>query len=312
MWRRKDRDRRWRGAPLSLALALGLGARASMAAPPDCANLIRRSETADQRVDYAGTKVVRSIGGRRNGERVVKVWHRAPDQTRIEFIEGGPRGGTLIQQGDQHYWSGPDRRVRRFISDQIPGRLDLLLQNYRAKVLRKEAVAGHRALVVSVEPKHAGNPRKVTWIEPRSGLALKTQLFSSAGELTEESAFQEIDLKPTFAPGLFDVPSSAPTAPDPTPVRPDFTPRRPAYLPPGYLLVRTSSFAERDGRVVAYLRYTDGLNTLSLFQARAGVGEPPGRGRGARVSGTAGDVQFSIIGDFPAGELQKMADSIRR
>src|SRR2546423_4510875 len=98
-----------RGA--SLALILGISGLA-LAAPAraDLAALLRRSETADARVDYSGTKVISSTHGHHHPgprERTVRIWHHAPDQTRIEFVAGGPPGGLLIEHGNDNFFCGP-------------------------------------------------------------------------------------------------------------------------------------------------------------------------------------------------------------
>jgi hypothetical protein len=51
----------------------------------------------------------------------------------------------------------------------------------------------------------------------------------------------------------------------------------PRYVPPGYLLVRKLSF-RRPGMEFVHLRYTDGLNTISLFQERRPGDAPDGPG----------------------------------
>jgi outer membrane lipoprotein-sorting protein len=312
-------SRRRGDALRALAAGLLLLVASSGPAAADLGFFLRRSETADTRVSYAGIKVLRGGGPPRRGgperaprERTVKVWHSAPDQTRIEFLSGGPEGSAIIQRGDRHYLRSASGDLRAWPHDSAPARVDLLLENYTVRKLRVEQVAGRKAFVLSVEPKHAGNPRKVVWIDSATGLALRTQLFDSNGDLSEESAFQEIDFHPIFAPGLFEVTGAPPTPSPPPPAEPDFTLRRPEYVPPGYLLVSTATWRERGGRIMAHFRYTDGLNTLSLFERRADSESRRGPGWGGRVSGVAGDMRFSLIGDIRLEELQKMAESIKR
>ena len=150
------------------------------------------------------------------------------------------------------------------------------------------------------------------WIDLQTSLTLKTQLFSSSGQLTEESTFTELSLHPVFAPNLFDVPLGAQPINPPPPISLDFTPKRPGYLPPGYMLVTTTNFTDRQGRLVACLRFTDGLNTLSLFETRAGAGDDPAWFRGHAITGLAGDVRFAIVADLSPAEVDNMARVLSR
>lgn len=312
------RSHSWRGSLLCagalgvLAAALACPVAAQRRPPPDPETLLRSSESAETRVDYSGVKSLRSNFGRRpeQEERKVKVYHRAPDQTRTEFLSGGPVGSVLIQRGDRHYWLEPGNRVRRVPPRNPPGRMDLLLENYRVRKLGFEKIAGRGAVMLAIEPKYPGNPKKHVWIDPRSGLTLKSQVFSSSGELREESAFVEIDCHPTLSDSQFEVPTGAPPLEPPRPVQLDFAPRRPRHLPPGYLLVSTSTMLDRRGRVVHHMRYTDGLNTLSLFEARATPNPDGPLMRDARQSGIIGDIRYSIAGDTSPEELRKMAESL--
>jgi outer membrane lipoprotein-sorting protein len=301
---------------------LPAGAAGASPARVDLATLLRRSETADARVDYSGTKVVVGTRGHHHRkapedqagphERTVHIWHLRPDQTRIEFVAGGPPGGTIIQHGNDHWVRGPRGDFRRFPREPSVGGVDLLLQNYALRKLKTETVAGRPALVIAVEPRHPGNPHKIVWLDTNTNLTLKTQLFNSAGELTEESEFSEIDYHPSFPPHHFDVPGGMNPVGPPAPVSLDFVPKRPDYLPPGYILIRTSSFRDRHARLVAYLRYTDGLNTLSLFETRAGPNEDSEWFRGPAIKGVAGDLRFAIVADLSPAELNKVAGALSR
>lgn len=280
-------------------------------AAADFDRLVRKAETAETRVSYEGVKSIRRFERRgHDEERVVRVQHRAPDNTRIESM-GGRGASVILRLGDRMYWCGPGRLPRGPGRERAVERLDLLLQNYSVRKLRSESVAGHGTLVLSIEPRHPGNPKKVIWVEPRSGLILKTQLFNSAGEITEESAFREVNLSPVFASSLFALSPDCKPLQEPPPLQPDFEPKRPAYVPPGYLLVRTTAFREREGRLVAYMKYTDGLNTLSLFQTRSRPGESDRWFGFARARGTVGDLRFAILGDTSREELNRMAESLR-
>src|SRR4051794_22857730 len=102
----------------ALAVLLSIG-NLALAAPAraDLAALLRRSETADARIDYSGTKVISSTHGHHHPgprERTVRIWHRAPDRSRIEFVAGGPPGGLIIEVGNDKFFRGQQGDFRRF------------------------------------------------------------------------------------------------------------------------------------------------------------------------------------------------------
>src|SRR5687767_1367761 len=106
MKRSHDKDGsvpRWRASLLcGLVWAAGLLFLPGRPAAADLGRLVRRGETADTRVSYEGTKVIRRFGRRGPGEeRLVRIQHRAPDNTRIEFIGGGPPGAAIVRLGDR-------------------------------------------------------------------------------------------------------------------------------------------------------------------------------------------------------------------
>jgi outer membrane lipoprotein-sorting protein len=278
------------GGGSAVSHAFGGGARH---AGSDPAALLQASESADQRVSYAGTKVLRVY---RPGEltvlmeRVVRVWHRSPDLTRIETVLPAESLGKIaVENGDGLWLFHPRHQAWRSMPWRSPRpRTSLLLRNYEVQVLRKDRVAGRPVVTLRVRSRYPGNPSKIVWVDAKTKVPLRQELFDASGQRVGSVEFREITFEASMPANLFTVPAEArierggPMGDMPKPLigAPVTEPR---YVPPGYLLVRKLSF-RRPGMDFVHLRYTDGLNTISLFQERrSGLGaEGPCPPEGAR------------------------------
>jgi outer membrane lipoprotein-sorting protein len=300
--------------PFALLMAAG-------AAHADPADLLRAAEGADRRLSYTGIRTVRATAGPKETERRVKVSHRAPDQTRIEYLSPG-EGHVLLELGSGRWLYSP-RRSRWWPIEwrPTPSRLDLLLRNYRVRYRGKDRVAGRRVVQLSIEPRHPGNPNKKVWIDPKIKMVLQEEVRDSEGRLIAASAFERFEITRDLSADLFQPPPAPLVRPMPPP--PPFSPLRPRYLPPGYELVRTHGL-ERGRSEGVCLRYTDGLGTISLFQFRGKNGMSRSRGEGRsrrkgserwdshrkRLTRQVGDLECRVMGDAAPDELKKVLDSL--
>jgi outer membrane lipoprotein-sorting protein len=287
----------------------------------DPAGLLRAAETADQRLSYTGTRTVRAAGKHEGAAQRVRVWHLAPDSTRIQYLDSKD-GGVLLECGSGRWFYSRRRGGwRPFEWRPSRSRLDLLLRNYRVRQQGSGTVAGRPVVLLIVEPRHPGNPSKKVWIDASLRMTLREEVRDSQGRLLAASSFQKFELVRALPASLFAPPSEPAPAVVSSP--PPFPPLRPRYVPAGYQEVRRSSL--RHGGV--HLRYTDGLGTISMFQFRRGdprlspdgpshwKGGRRGRrwgGHGGpnRVSRQIGDLDCSVMGDIASDELRKMIDSL--
>jgi outer membrane lipoprotein-sorting protein len=352
---------RWLIASLGAVVGL-LGGGALLHAGSDPAALLQASESADQRISYSGTKVVRVY---RPGEttpvmeRVVKVWHQSPDLTRMEFVSPADSVGKVaIENGEGLWLFHPRRQSWRAMPWRSPRpRLSLLLRNYQVQIMRRERVAGRPVVTLHITSRYSGNPSKIVWIDARTKIPLRQELYDAAGKRVGATEFREISYEASLPANLFTVPAEARRGPADRRAPgglPEDGPRtmignsatEPHYVPAGYMLVRKLAF-RRPGLEFTHLRYTDGLNTISLFQERRsgqpdGPG-PDGRGTasapspserdgprrhhhgpdarmeagdwqqmncGQRLTWTWGDTRYTLVGSISAAELRRMADSI--
>jgi hypothetical protein len=306
--------------------------------PAEATALLRRGYRAERAAIYSGVKVIRAAdrcghptGGRpasRNAgrehicsdyERSVRMWHGGPALTRLEFVDPDGRSGPVVVENGRNRWFySPRHRTWRPISWSPPEpRLDLLLKNYRVIPGAMDRVAGRLALQVRIEPRQAGNPRKHSWLDLATGIALRSDLYDHRGRFVSTAGFRHFRTEPSLPPALFRAPGAAPCAPEESepPARLSFAAMLPRHLPRGYVLERISRSRHGETEVLR-ARYTDGLNVLSMVQWK-GRRDPEDRGSerfwapGERVLRSIGRVTILVAGDLSGDELRRVSASIR-
>jgi len=302
--------RRW----LSLLLLACLATPAWGAS--EGAQALARAWQAERQYDYVGIQATRAAA--REVEVVVEVAHVKGGITCRHFLappklagHGAiitPRGRLRLgAAGVAHWRTG----LRAESADDLP----LLLRNYQVVATGMETVAGREVQGYLIRPKRPGNPSKRIWLDRESGLMLKSALRNWEGKPVVESEFRQIKIGrnlPEAASQCRLPPEPAP-APHPRP-RLDFTPVQPSYLPAGYQYQGQEVIMAR-GRPTAHLRYSDGLNTISLFEQQ---GAGPARDLPARrnmgfssfLYRRLGQMDAAVIGDLPPEELQRLMDSL--
>jgi len=261
----------------------------------------------------------------------------------MDYLTGSLAGRAIIDNGAS--LTTLDSAAKAAYTSKTPtagDHIELLLRNYRPILTGSSKVAGRDCYSVRLEPRYAGNPSKRLWIDKKNLVALKTEYYNSGGKVTSTSEYTSIDFNKRPSSSLFAIPrgwKTAQLAPQAegsleamkqaagfAPVKPSYAPK--GYEFGGYSLCQTC----RHMRCIA-LRYTNGLNSISVFESRGSCpGMGRGRGwRGGRGAGscggracvlsqspqgnmlrtTAGELSVILVGDIAQGELQRMAGSIK-
>lgn len=299
--------------------------------------LLRRMLRAETKRAVAGREVT-SLAGGRQSEQIVK---RDPKRgLRMEFI--APPGDILVDNFKRS-WFLSLRRRRMVERESRLGGLRRATQEVVQRIERgelqaqwdgRDVVAGRDADIVRVSPRGRSDaPSRRFWIDRETGLRLKTEDVGPRGRVLSSSYFLTVDLRPDLTKADFerpDLPPGVRLVRDNKRSFPSiqaaqrvvkFSLRQPEYLPPGFRLA-TVSVTEFKGHTVVVQRYTNGLNSLSVFQTDADL--PPfgleGRkrrgpmppGRGPRVlTWRDRDRAFALIGSLPETEMRRIADSLR-
>ncbi len=280
----------------------------AVAAVPTAEALFVKVLRSDDLFSYKGRQITTYWRTGRTLETVVS--HRPIDDRRIQFLNPEPERGRLLVGDDEQQWEySPRQRVLRhrrlslgaFDDDDLLS-YTLLRANYLLEVNpQPRTTAERRTSLVTVKRPMGGTLARRFWIDSGSGLILKREIYNEAGKLAVTAAFTDITYHPAFAADTFTLAQLAKT------VRTVELPSAEAAVPlasvhaqlsgqvfapvslAGYRLVGATA-TKIAGRPVLHLRYSDGLNLVSLFeQRRTQPSRPtqvPAAMRVSRIGGT--------------------------
>ena len=263
--------------------------QASAPPVPSAEDLFVKVLRADDLFTYRGRKV--TTYWRTGQTTAVDVFHRPLDDRRIYYLSPRSQSGLLIVSDGHEEWQYDPRSKELSHRRLSPGALEeddllsytLLRANYFLTVDPKPQVYAERKvrLVTLKRPLGHTLARKF-WIDTGTGLILKREIYGDDGEIAVTRAFTDITFHPkpsseVFSlarlaklPGVHTVENSSPAeASIPLPSLPVQLSGK-AYAPinlAGYRLVGASQ-TTLGGRPLLHLRYSDGLNLVSLFEQR--------------------------------------------
>lgn len=317
---------------------------------PDAAGILRKSHAAENQARYIGrltTELVRGAGPSAKADVAIQ---RSGRLSRMQYLTGPSAGSVIIDDGRSMTRLDASSRTA-YISEtpDAPEQLDLLLSNYQPVLAGNAKIAGRECYLIKITPKCACNPSEKLWIDKGSSVALKTEKYGSDGRITSSTEYRSIDYSARPGASAFRVPSgwkivkiagASAVGLDAVRRAVGFTPKRPGYVPKGYKFDDYYVRGAPSCASFAGLRYTNGLNTISVFERKGGCfgrgfGCGRGRGRGARcgaggcaptgpgccllvnqpqariVHTTVGDLTVLVVGDIALTELQKIAGSFK-
>ncbi len=157
---------------------------------------------------------------------------------------------------------------------------DLLRKNYELRLLPSEQVAGRDCYVLAAQPKHRSNPMRKVWVDKIHFVVLKDELLDPDGTPIRIFVVRSINFNANVDESLFSVPSgwqvtNAPYRPvadlslDEAEKIAGFKIRLPQFVPEGYQLSSVGVTYCQHGTPIVHLQYSDGLNTISVFEKPA-------------------------------------------
>jgi negative regulator of sigma E activity len=226
-------------------------------------------------------------------------------------------------------------------------RFALMLENYRANWYGQRQLAGRTADIVDISPFNAidgaHGPAKRLWIDSETGLTLRVETYNYQLQQVMSSTLSDLNLSPRISavtfPAVPDTPDVAKTDPwmaqdlgndSASVVRlTHLQPPRARELPPGFHIesVGVHRCAEAANAPTAALtRYTDGLNTLTIFAlkpttetqniAASAESKQPGQedsgvqtcdfGPGTMVMSNRDGQRLIAVGDLPPQTLYRV------
>lgn len=308
------------------------------------AALLLRSYRADNELSYSALSHTIAFFGSKSVESVAQIT-RAPRHLSIKVISGA-MDGSQSGYSDRWFWrqsAGKELRPFAQVADgpdqMCARRFALLTKNYTPQWSGEQNVDGRATDVVELRPNHpidgAQGPARRLFIDQQSGLTLRIDAFNCALKPVTRSSLSELDLKPQITEATFEAPTAImaslkgrdwqgedlahdlQSAAQKTGVLPP----RPAYLPPGFQLegygvhrCRTTGTLQ----LAAVSRYTDGLNTLTLFafqpvsaNIQKNMRGACDFGPGAMSSREDSGGRLVAMGDLPSKTLERVLGSAK-
>lgn len=335
------------GSLASLAATTSSGS-APATSSPDARTLYGSSIEADDAVSYSGTLTSVIYGGADAQATVARVDHKAPHAWRIWYIAPADAYGRLIVSNESltyQYEPENNRVYRNDWSASAPGvaepvDLDQVVKNYDMQLGPATPVAGRDTKLVSLVSKHTGSLVERVWIDDKTRLILRREIYHPDGSIESKTSFDSIKIGTTFPGNLFDlsVPKGMTLVPGADYGRPTsdvsslqglskFRFADPGTLPYGFRL-KNGSMSSHDGVDAVQLVYSDGLRTFSLFEYTnaslprfAHVTPKPIRigsvdGEYADVAGetiaswTSNGVIYTMVGDLAVKEITRIGAAV--
>lgn len=296
--------------PLFAAYLLPLAAFAG-----DPSELLRKAEAADKYVSYRGVKTASFYFDGRMEHTALKIVHLKPDKTRTEYLTPKILAGiVLIRDGSNAWRYSPREDVWEEVALRpalVEGAIERgAFDNFQLRLVGTDQVAGRQADIILAVPRFAGEAAHRLWVDKEVYLVVATQVEAPNGAVVNSSRFSTITVNPDgILPSTFKVTGKVKPASIPSPV--GFTVAKPTYLPKGYRLVGQATLTV-NGRSCAHLQFSNGANTISLFQRTAGDGKPKKMCSSITqvLCQKHEGVLYTLMGDVPLAELKKIADSI--
>lgn len=228
------------------------------------------------------------------------------------------------------------REVRIPFSEEA---IKLIGQNYNLEPRPSdEKIVNHETDLLIIRPKFAGRPTKHIFFARENGVILRVEDYDADGVLREIFVYTRISFNAKAVNAKWEAiqkdirpeqrrsqPSSLAEAEKILKKRPV----QPEYVPLGFELQGVRTIKRRENNTI-FLEYTDGLVNFTLFEE---TGKPPRfssrEQRGATkidIGGTTvskhrfgptdafrwttSDIHFTLFGEIPTPELQKIVESI--
>lgn len=302
---------------LTPVVAIGVLITCGAAHGITAADVVRKAQSAESRVSYRGSKAACIVVDGRSVCSQMRVLHLKPGMTRTEYYSPKLLKGTVVTQRGGRVWRySPDKgkweEIRSFAP--LPSKVDphFALSNYDVRLAPSQTVLGRKAYVVVASPRRAWEAFRRLWVDMRTFVILKTQVEKPAGRVISSTAFTEIALNPqNLSAAAFAVPGTA--KPCSMVGDPGFVVAKPKYLPKGYR--QTGQCCEKvGGHNCVHLQYSNGVNTVSLFERNAGVDCARAdlhKRLPNMMTWKRQGLIFTLVGDLPQSELQKISNSTK-
>lgn len=159
---------------------------------------LERMRSAAANHTYQGTMMI-SSGGVVSSSRVVHICNGRDRYERIEVLDGQVRkqyrhNGLLTTLWPQSRVAVVEQQATVADFPALPAAGQQVLDNYEARSIGMDRIAGHEAEVLMLKPRDALRFAHRLWAERGTGLLLRSDVLGPGGELLESSAFTDLSI----------------------------------------------------------------------------------------------------------------------
>jgi len=328
----------------AFAASLSLASASSGDEAPD--GWVYDAMAAPATVSYEGVVETVRIGNGGAEASVYRIEHRAPNQTVRQYTSPSRLAGssTVTKGIDTFAIDATNRRVvqtrNAAINDQIAidNNYMLMRRNYTATRRGYESFDGRDTIDVALVNNYTHRTTVLVRIDRETKLVLDRQLFGGDGSLVAETRFEQVRFAPSPPQSDFALPKdyaivrgddygSPNDDPKAAVARAGFEAHSPTFLPDGFSPLE-GSVTDVKGVRTLHLLYSDGLQTVSLFENRgASTLDMTGlhaqsttiSGRDATyaekgpivlLSWSDSSLSYELVGELRLDELSRIAASI--
>jgi outer membrane lipoprotein-sorting protein len=306
-------------AGVAVALVTAVPPRPLSAAGGRAVDILRQAVLHRGEVNYSGVATVTGGGFGRGPQTFTEVrLCKQGGKQRVQVRDGQDNLVVLRVSSGTTQWeyfpkrnsatqrplpSSADRRKRDLEN------LALIARNFLPTVVGTEVIAGRKAYRIRID--RPGNPPTIVrqyWIDTHTYLELKSEHYVRPGPPTGSVTLTRVNYAPEYTAGVFSFqpPSGVKVR---TPGGPGFwgtlsaaekeagfSAILPKKVPSGFTLLDDSvAVMQRHGQPAIWLRYSNGIDSFSLFQRRVGGPVEP-RSPGPVRQWVYGGYQFTLVG----------------
>ena len=289
---------------------------------------------AAQTLSYSGTFVYRN-GSQSETSRVVHVVSAGNRLEKLEVLDGSPR--EIIRRNDEVKCYLPESRLviieqrgtRRAFPALMPASLAGLGEHYVIRQGARARIADYDTQIIRLEPRDAWRYGRQFWVDRKSGLLLKANLFDESGEALESLAFTELRIgEPASPDALKSNFAGSASAKEPWQVRQSktrdmrddaqwlFRVDLPGFRRQAAMRRSIEQSAGKDAQEVLHWVFSDGLAAVSVFinslPPQADSLDPSVHSLGAIsvVKRVIHGHQVVVMGDVPPVAVKRFAEGI--
>lgn len=269
----------------------------------DVYSLMKAVVNAKKQLVYEGKEKISFETKNGTKEILLKIYHDGSRQ-RLEYVSKSnkskpyrivisndintyylrPGKNLLIKESllESHLLASPISEKNLLIEESLPDkisleldRLHLSFENYKWEIIKSEELIGHTTLLIKARPKWQFGNHYYFWVDPDKRLILKNEYYNEDEKLILTASFTSLRIVDKLPQDLFETNTQKPEKKQILTSKKlskttnsnqfNFVPNIPETLPYGYIL--EGQYIEvNKGKEQLRLAYTDGLDTVSLFE----------------------------------------------